>query len=246
MEFISSELQFGAIALLIGVLIGILAYRLLGRSTRESDKIVEELDAAKAELNEYKASVNLHFHKTSELVNELTQDYVKVYQHLADGAQSLGDHESFNNLLEHQKGKVAITLDDSTPATTEPVEPPVEPAQATATAPEEAIDEHAEPFIGPSTADASEGKASDEKTDEPLMAESSEQPAEKQVTASPTDAKAEDTSAATEQPAESKAAVLNVDALEEAIDKGDREDIPKVATAPTGGEEKAGTRPTTH
>ena len=39
----------------------------------------------------YKASVNTHFNKTSDLVNELTQDYVKVYRHLAEGAQTLSE-----------------------------------------------------------------------------------------------------------------------------------------------------------
>ena len=58
-----------------------------------------------------KPAFNGHFDKTAELVNELTQDYVKVYKHLAEGAQALGDGRNFTNVLEQHQGKVLISVD---------------------------------------------------------------------------------------------------------------------------------------
>ena len=62
----------------------------------------------------YKASVNQHFDKTSELVGDLTQSYVKVYQHLAEGSETLGGSKAFTNLLEQHQGKQLIAGDDDT------------------------------------------------------------------------------------------------------------------------------------
>ena len=53
-------------------MIGILVYRLISPSVKQADQIKSERDAAREELNSYKASVNQHFDKTSQLVNDLT------------------------------------------------------------------------------------------------------------------------------------------------------------------------------
>jgi len=113
---INSVWQIGIIALLAGVLIGVLAYRLFAPSVKQAVKDKAELDAARDELTSYKTSVNAHFNKTSELVNDLTQNYVKVYQHLAEGAHTLGDSKTFNNLLEQHPGKVSLTVDGDSQA----------------------------------------------------------------------------------------------------------------------------------
>ena len=54
--------------------------------------------------------MNQHFDKTAELVNDLAQNYVKVYQHLAEGAQKLGDGGAFENLLPPGPGQASITV----------------------------------------------------------------------------------------------------------------------------------------
>lgn len=112
MDYVNSVWQIGIIALVAGAMIGALAYRLLAPSMKQVDKIKFELDLAREELSSYKASVNSHFHKTSELVNDLTQNYVKVYRHLAEGAQTLGDSSTLTNLLQQHQGKVVISVDD--------------------------------------------------------------------------------------------------------------------------------------
>ena len=119
MENLDLVWQIGIIALLLGLAVGVLAQRLLTRSGRETEELRQARDAAQQELKQYRDSVNQHFDKTSELVNDLTQDYVRVYQHLAEGAQTLGDSKTLNNLLEQQPGRVSIALDENTRTTPE-------------------------------------------------------------------------------------------------------------------------------
>ena len=98
-------------ALIGGGIIGAIAYRNLAPARKEASNLKAELEQARDEMESYKASVNSHFDKTSELVNELTQDYVKVYKHLAEGAQVLGDGREFTHVLEQHQGKVLISVD---------------------------------------------------------------------------------------------------------------------------------------
>lgn len=112
MESIDPVWFFGAIALATGLLLGLLISRLLNPSTDDVEQLKAELESARTEMERYKASVNSHFNKTSELVNDLTQDYVKVYRHLAEGAQTLSDTGEFSHVLEQQKGRVLLSVED--------------------------------------------------------------------------------------------------------------------------------------
>ena len=150
MDYLNSVWQVGIIALVVGAMIGALAYRLLAPSVKQADKTKSELDMAREELSSYKASVNDHFNKASELVNDLTQNYVKVYRHLAEGAQTLGDNRALTNLLEQHQGKVLISVDDETSARDTISGGGIVDSAVTRDTPVEAMDEHAEPFGGTS------------------------------------------------------------------------------------------------
>lgn len=76
------------VALGIGALIGFLLGRAGGSSSREQE-LVDELDEARAELDSYKHKVSSHFEETAELVNGLSEQYRKVYHHLASSAETL-------------------------------------------------------------------------------------------------------------------------------------------------------------
>ncbi len=143
MEYATSVWQITIIALVAGAMIGALVYRLFSPSVKQANKIKTDLDQARGELASYKASVGQHFEKTSELINDLTQNYVRVYQHLAEGAQTLGDNKAFPNLLEKHQGMVSIASDD----TTNPVadDSGFDPA-VTEVSSRESVDEHAESF----------------------------------------------------------------------------------------------------
>jgi len=149
-DYVNSVWQISIIALIAGAMIGALAYRLLAPSVKQADKTKSELDTAREELSSYKASVDSHFDKTSELVNDLTQNYVKVYRHLAEGAQTLGDSRTLTNLLEQHEGKVLTSVDDETNARDTIASDEFEDSVVTPETPVEAVDEHAEPFVGTS------------------------------------------------------------------------------------------------
>jgi uncharacterized membrane-anchored protein YhcB (DUF1043 family) len=128
-EYLDSVWQIGIIALVAGVMIGALAYRLLAPSIKQADQIKSELDTARDELDSYKASVGQHFNKTSELVNDL-----------------------FNNLLEQQPGRVSIAVDDSADTADTAADDLVAEPLAAQAAAVETVDEHAEPFTDVKTA----------------------------------------------------------------------------------------------
>lgn len=88
------------VALAIGVLIGFM----MGRSGKADDtrsKLLEEdLKKARTEMDSYRKEVTSHFEETAALVNQMTEQYRKVHQHLASGAQALCEGQTPRNLLE--------------------------------------------------------------------------------------------------------------------------------------------------
>ncbi len=224
MEYVNSVWQISIISLVAGTMIGALAYRLFAPSVQKAGKIKTELDVAREELNSYKTNVNQHFNKTSELVNDLTQNYVKVYQHLAEGAQTLGDNKAFANLLEQHQGRVSIAVDDELVVTDKVTDDlmvePVEPQAASM----ETVDEHAEPFSDVNTGGT-----------DPVSPE--HDAAETRVSKS---------SGNLDDPGEAREPVINVDALEEVTESADIEVQTEVGSAVPEGEEKAEVRTTVH
>ena len=224
----------GAAALVAGILIGVLAYRrFFAPSIREADQARAELTAAREELENFKASVNQHFDKTSELVNDLTQNYARVYQHLAEGAQTLGDGRRFSNALEQQPGRVSIALADASVVPEKPVEPAAGAADADAavrgesesTETEIAKSAAATPATGTDaeTRDPEPGKAGAKNEAENPSSDDTE--TKDAVNDSITGKKSapEDQSEKPGDPdsgAEAEEPVVNVDALEEALEKG--------------------------
>ena len=224
MEYVYSVWQISIFALIVGAMIGALAYRLLAPSVKQTGKIKTELDETREELNSYKASVNQHFSKTSELVNDLTQNYVKVYQHLAEGAQTLGDSKTFTNLLEQHQGRVSIAVDDETNVTDKVADDfSVDPA-ATQSTPVETVEEYVEPITDVNTG----------KTD-PVSSEFDT-----------TNTRTSRSSGNLGDPAEAREPVLNVDALEEVNESADIEAGAEADSAVPEGEEKIEARTTVH
>ncbi len=254
-ENLDSVWQIGIIALLIGLLAGILAQRLFARSGRETEALRQARDSAQQELEQYRDSVNQHFDKTSELVNDLTQNYVRVYQHLAEGAQTLGDSKTLNNLLEQQPGRVSIAVDENTRTTRE-----VAPETIVATSPVEPVDEHAEAFNAAAAPDVAVEKPAEEsadgKVDEPAerAADTDGESAQDESERDQSVHEAAATNPATvDAPAPAKNAktsgdgaepVLNVDALGEALEKSG--DQAETAAPPADEPDKPGSRATTH
>jgi uncharacterized membrane-anchored protein YhcB (DUF1043 family) len=135
-ESIEPVWLFGGIILVGGILLGALLLRLFNPAAGDVAKLQAELEQARKEMETYKASVNTHFNKTSDLVNDLTQDYVKVYRHLAEGAQTLSETREFTQVLDQPSGQVLISVEAETEQATDPLEADAEqpsvPAEADA------------------------------------------------------------------------------------------------------------------
>jgi uncharacterized protein len=67
-----------------------------------------ELESLRQESNRYREQVTQHFQRTSELVQDMTQSYRAVYEHLANSSQQLcGDRVSNPRLDLPERGRLA-------------------------------------------------------------------------------------------------------------------------------------------
>jgi uncharacterized protein len=90
----------GIVCLAIGVAGGLLLAR---RFNTTNPSRVDELENRIQELQrfhaDYRENVSEHFNTTAELVQQMTDSYRDVYQHLARGAQDLCNDEVASRLL---------------------------------------------------------------------------------------------------------------------------------------------------
>lgn len=91
-------LMISAIVFCVGGLIGAVISRSLVPPEQQRD-LEKSLDLARQELNQYQQEVAQHFADTSKLVNNLTQSYREVHEHLAKGAISLTNSEIGRDML---------------------------------------------------------------------------------------------------------------------------------------------------
>jgi len=90
-DLLSSPWFIALFTFFIGIGAGIYIHRSKYSDDSQTDKLKDEMQSLEQEFEQYKSSVSDHFSKTSTLVNELTENYVKVYQHLSEGSKSLAD-----------------------------------------------------------------------------------------------------------------------------------------------------------
>lgn len=98
-----------ALAVLGGLLIGwLITYLVIGRGPSKTE-LTGKLAAVEEEFETHKSDVDKHFATTSELVNELTESYVKVYKHLSEGAEQLGGVVDMRHRLTLDDGEASNT-----------------------------------------------------------------------------------------------------------------------------------------
>ncbi len=100
--------------LLVGIAIG---YFLLGRVNTTPNKVTEleqKLQDLQRNHAHYRDEVSEHFSTTAELVQQMTDSYKDVYQHLASGAQDLCSTDVASKLLPANNENVfgAVAHDD--------------------------------------------------------------------------------------------------------------------------------------
>lgn len=108
------------IALVIGAMIGYMLGFSKG-SSKQKIETADEIKQTKTELHRYKQEVTSHFETTAELVNNLTEQYRKVHEHLASGAQTLCPNQAAGNSLHAslQPKQVEALIPDAQPEETE-------------------------------------------------------------------------------------------------------------------------------
>jgi uncharacterized membrane-anchored protein YhcB (DUF1043 family) len=79
----------GLIAFAFGVAVGFAMQFLFSGQQARAEALEKELNAAKEELAQYRGQVENHFRRTSELVQQMTDSYRAVYEHLATSSQQL-------------------------------------------------------------------------------------------------------------------------------------------------------------
>ena len=86
-------------SLSVGIVIGIAFTRRLGTDAIRVQHLEEKLESMSESHMEYRNNVSEHFNMTSELINQMTDSYKKVYGHLAIGAQDLCSDQVAEKLL---------------------------------------------------------------------------------------------------------------------------------------------------
>ncbi len=109
----------GAVTLIIGIVLGLLIAR-SSSNARSKEALIEELNDARREFENYKIDVSSHFSKTADLVNNLTSSYRDVHQHLSSSASQLCSDETLLISLERPAEAETADTDIAAVETTEP------------------------------------------------------------------------------------------------------------------------------
>lgn len=111
------------LGLVTGLIVGALLVWLITSRRRNEPTVVQ----LKAENARFREEVNAHFVRTAELINELTDSYKKVFDHLSDGAERLVDGDAVRNRMP-QVGHHEVRLRHiGAPRVKEPEARPAEP-----------------------------------------------------------------------------------------------------------------------
>lgn len=94
-------------AVLLGLVLGALFMYFASGANKDSDKTIKDLEK---KLNSYQEDVSSHFEETADLVDELTNSYKKVFDHLGKSARKLMTEEQIQHQLERRKGN-KVTLE---------------------------------------------------------------------------------------------------------------------------------------
>ena len=93
-------------SLTVGIVIGIAFTRRLGTDAARVRQLEEKLESLSESHLEYRNNVSEHFNVTSGLINQMTNNYKKVYDHLAIGAQDLCSNQVAEKLLPLQSDAI--------------------------------------------------------------------------------------------------------------------------------------------
>ncbi|MFP1740151.1 Z-ring associated protein ZapG [Lonsdalea quercina] len=81
--------EYALIGFVIGVIIGAVAMRFGNRKLRQQQVLQHELEKSKADLEQYRQELVGHFARSAELLDNMADDYRKLYQHMAKSSNDL-------------------------------------------------------------------------------------------------------------------------------------------------------------
>ncbi len=105
-DHMSDQVFYLFSAVLLGLVIGAMLMYFASGKGSSSTKTTE----LEEKLNDYQQDVVEHFEKTADLVDELTQSYKKVFDHLGESAKELMTEEQLKLQIEKRKGR-KVTLE---------------------------------------------------------------------------------------------------------------------------------------
>ena len=88
-----------AVALVLGIIIGTVLNRTVSPEATKSRALETRLQETEQKLTDYQQEVTEHFADTAKLVNNLTQSYKDVHEHLANNALRLANVDISRQLL---------------------------------------------------------------------------------------------------------------------------------------------------
>ncbi|SIO41017.1 Z-ring associated protein ZapG [Salinivibrio sp. ES.052] len=77
------------IFLVIGIAVGFLIARMTTRDLKQQKNMKRELEKSRYELEQYRQELVDHFAQSAELLDTLSKDYSKLYQHMAKTSSDL-------------------------------------------------------------------------------------------------------------------------------------------------------------
>jgi uncharacterized membrane-anchored protein YhcB (DUF1043 family) len=116
-----SELLLAALASgTMGVVIGVAVTRYMNPQRKENQLLEDRLEKAEHTLSEYQHQVTEHFTQTASLVNNLTESYRDIHEHLASSALKLSNLDiSQPVIIADARSTLAAQV-----ASGQPIEPP--------------------------------------------------------------------------------------------------------------------------
>jgi len=107
LEETSTMWMVGILGFLLGTILGSVTAYLVYARNGKTRQLRSELNELKERFADYRDQVTRHFMQTSSLVQEMTERYRAVYEHLASGAQHLCNVDTGADHLEQGKtGKI--------------------------------------------------------------------------------------------------------------------------------------------
>ncbi|HDZ10440.1 YhcB family protein [Pseudohongiella sp.] len=159
----------GIVCLAVGLVAGVLiAKRFNGSNSAKVSELETRVQELQRHHAQYRDDVSTHFNTTAELVQQMTESYRDVYQHLAGGAQDLCTDDVASKLLPATEQSMFYHADDNALEPPKDYAPKKIPGQSGALAENFGLDIDTGPGQAKTpyqSKDSSQGPASDAKPD---------------------------------------------------------------------------------